>query len=661
MLLVALLVGTGWLLTSRLYRLTWWERLVVGPALTTILGLFGVNLGLRLGGELSTTLLMTAVSLVGASLFVARSPTASRDNDLSRTELVMVGLCLGVLYLLTNQGQLSTPDDDYWLHTPVQRMMAEGVFPPRNPVFPELPLHGHYGRDLLIVATHKATSLDLFGAQLAVTTLSHALAAALAFVLMRRFCTSLAPAWVAWLFAYLGVGTAYKTGLLETFQNNNGPVHLHLFLLVYLVLDTLEQPTWPKSLILGVAVGTYSFVYETHLGLFGLASLVTVGAHWAWGRLSAGQIRHLIVSGLLAALLACSHGGAFTDLASRLAGGSPAYSETALMNQAQRASLSFPKSQFLRIRIGEHEYQPVSTNYQFWPGTVLFELLDHPVERDHPLYVPIWSWTVVRMHWLALWLAPWTLYYCVTRRQTVALFFWSFGATAYLVPAVVNFGPVHEWEWYRWEFAAGLGLAIAAGAMLGRIFSESKWVTRIVLLLIVALNLNAGVRVAYGGLGRMQARDLTALTTMRVDHSSWLTRHREPLRILEGDLEAIARLQELARPGERVLVNFRPEDPWAILFESTLTGLTGLVPVGHALPRDDDQVGLPPFRRQPAVDAFLENPTREGLQALNIDWLYIKLVGRELSLGPAYLGLDGVEQVFRTDRRLWTILVFRVE
>ena len=80
-------------------------------------------------------------------------------------------------------------------------------------------------------------------------------------------------------------------------------------------------------------------------------------------------------------------------------------------------------------------------------------------------YLSIFSPAFLVTHWLPLFLCPLTLVWCIKREHWPGLAFWVFGAWAYLVPGLVDFGPVYEWEYFRWEYAAGFAWAVPLGLM----------------------------------------------------------------------------------------------------------------------------------------------------------------------------------------------------
>ncbi len=83
-------------------------------------------------------------------------------------------------------------------------------------------------------------------------------------------------------------------------------------------------------------------------------------------------------------------------------------------------------------------------------------------------------------------------------------------------------------------------------------------------------------------------------------------------------------LKANSQPGDRMLMNFREIQPWDILQESTLVGLTGVRSVGHSMPLDSEPIGTPPYHMTAAARAFWGAVDYAQLEQLQVDWLYVR-------------------------------------
>lgn len=639
------------------------EAICLGLSLACLQGLLLVDLLLRFGLRLGTALALVAPCCVGL-LFATHAALRRRSaappwQPESRPYLLSaLGLCLTV-GLLTNAAQLHEIDDDYWLHAPLQSHMLRGEFPPRNPYFSSVPLAGHYGRDLLIVSAARALQLDLITAQALTTTCCQVLSFLLLLTLFRRFAPGpAAPLGVLCL--GLGINMGYMTGMLQFHRNNSALVSLTLLTGFYLLLRLWQNPRIEQACLLSSVLATLAFTYETHFGLLVLAAVSISLARCLWKTEGWRRETSLLVGALGGGLLlACLVGGAFTSLAASLLAGGSSEQPSSLLNQGQQASLSFPKSPFLGLRVLPAD-SLISSSYQTVPLDALFAALDHQGARYDPLYVPLWSWSVVRMHGLPLLLGPITFLVLWRRRDTMGLLFLALGAWAFLVPGLIHFGPVHEFEYFRWQFAASFGFCGGLAVALGHIWNRGGRTTAALVGALVCLNILPGLRYAIEQTTRAGDEGLRRTLTLAEMPTGWLRRHSAPLRLRDGDVEALKWLSGRTRAGERVLVNFSESDPWEILFESALSNLTGLYAVGHELPRPNDMVGLPPFRMAPSYRAFLNRPSSDRLSSLRLDWLYLRTLPEKEKALDAFSAVPEMEKVYQSRTATNLVTLYRV-
>jgi len=101
---------------------------------------------------------------------------------------------------------------------------------------------------------------------------------------------------------------------------------------------------------------------------------------------------------------------------------------------------------------------------------------------------------VLLMHWLALYLGLPVGLWLLTKKHPEAQALWVFGLVSFLVPALVDFGPVHEREYFRWEFGAGFGFAGALAGALALGWSTRKAWLRVVVVVLAILTSLGGER-----------------------------------------------------------------------------------------------------------------------------------------------------------------------
>ncbi|CAM9906370.1 unnamed protein product, partial [Phaeothamnion confervicola] len=558
---------------------------------------------------------------------------------------------LVVIYLFTASQQIANPDDDFWIHTPLQGLMLHGNFPPFNPFFSEIPMNGHYGRNLSIVTASYLSGVDTFYMQHFMTCLIQMLTFLILALAIERHTESKKQAFLGAFLMYFGINVGGRGGLMDTLQNNNAYVHLYLALCLHLSLSafrgaTSYARTAAQSVLAGAVLGGYAIVYETHFGLTVLAILGSAPL-----ALLARPDRKSRESLLLASLimlavatpLAATQGGPITNIVQRkLSGQKEVKAETlskGMQNQAQVVKLTVPKHNLGQILLERGEYQRISCIYSF----------DTPLHRFYTPspgrgYAYILSWDVLKLHFLPLYLAPWTFYFLWKRRNVAGIWLWCWGMISFLVPAIVDFGPIYESEYFRWEFAAGVGLAGALGISLGCLWEESRNFPAGALFIIVVLYLDtlACVHFLSDRVHTLNAEGGWIHKALVLPSTeNWLRSHAV-LDFLPIDWRAARWLESQVKPGDHLLTNFSQENNFSILFESTLTGVCGARCVGHALPLDDEAIGTTPFHRAAPAAAFWNTGDPNSLDQLLVDWVYYRPTAER-----PVLDTEGLELVHR--------------
>ena len=220
------------------------------------------------------------------------------------------------------------------------------------------------------------------------------------------------------------------------------------------------------------------------------------------------------------------------------------------------------------------------------------------------------------------------------RADSVGLAFWIFGAFAFLVPGLVHFGPIYEFESFRWQFAAGFGFAGALGVAAGLVAERLSPRLRIVFsaFLIAAVvgpwfpNHLPRVARVYEDHGRL--RDLF----WPREESRWILAQTSELAdFSHPDYLAAKALRRHSGLRDRLVVNAPWQQRTDLRFESTLAGLSGVRTVGHSFPWPQEAVGTAPFHRSAPLQVFWEHPSEELLVQLGADWVYLRPDG-ELSV-----------------------------
>ncbi len=625
-------LALGWLLARRVLR----ERdpLLAG-ALTPLLGasavLVGANLGLR-GLHLAASVAIPAFLLA----FTRRTGYRVHGSTRGQKVLLIAGLLAILLY--THYAQMRFLDTDNWIHEPLITSYSMGIWPPHNPFFPELTLNGHYGRDLL-VSVFTPPGQDPLATVWFLNPLLQGAAFLALFASIRSLTGTFWPGYLAAMLMFFGANVGFRVGLVDTFDGNNGVVYALLALNLHLLFrlfvpppalrDGQEPPPWrrlvPIWLLAGGVLGIFQIVYETHFGLL-LLTGASLGLVFRERRAWIG----MLVVAAVALPMAATEGGPLTDLARRQGRTEAA---RAVQNQGQHVSIRFPKERLFTVQATDSTYQRTSAAYR----TSLFSGLYRPPQGSGPM--SIFDPRFLTTHWLPLYLAPFTLWVLWRRRSLPGLGLWFFGAWAYLVPGLVDFGPIYEWEYFRWEFAAGVAWAGALGltlsdwlpprdgwpASLGR--DEQGW----------TLRLQRGA-LAVGLAAVVLLADLAAAQKMLNDAVIDLQKNRVPLftsaghwrtlkpelRTSQADLEAAGWLAGRVQPGQRFLSNRTDDTPAGIWADSVFSTLSGALPAGHAFPPGSEGThAAPPSYADALSRAFWATGDSELPARAGVDWLLV--------------------------------------
>jgi hypothetical protein len=501
----------------------------------------------------------TLAVLAAASLTLLLLPSVpSAPVSLGRWERLSLTALALTAFFDALFWQMRSSDDDYFIHAPLMAMYLRDIFPPRNPIFPDLPLFGHYGRDLTISALSTLVGERFLETQYVVTALNHAVLVLVAHFTARRYLRSPGQALMAVCFAYLGVNNVGRHGLLETFQNNNTFANLFLFVNIYLFLTAIGRSRALPALVSGLALGTYSLIYETHFGVLALAlaafPFVVSGLRRRW------RLRHFAVTGsvlCLAGLLVVVQGGTLTDVASRHVWGTKAgisRSEDE-RRMTQEIRVGFPKPGFLVT-------SPFGGQY------------------------PIWSWQLVRESGVFVAILPLTLLFMIVRRKPLGILIGMIAVASLLVPAAVDFGAFNS-ESLRFLMLGGVGAAMLCGISLGAVWEwtiahrpAQRYVVAAVMAGILAVSFWPAVRVAMR-LFRDVLRTPSAQFLLPEDWacSQVVERPCAPI-----DVATAVALRAIARPGERTLTSVDSDNPnSALMVQSVLATFSRTFVVGPGI------------------------------------------------------------------------------
>lgn len=571
----------------------------------------------------------------GLLLLLLQGPKL-KSPGLSRNQWLLLGLSAAVVTLFTCYHQVRFLDTDNWIHEPLIASYTLGILPPVNPFSPELAINGHYGRDL-VMATMTPRGVDPLVTVWRVNPVIQLSAFLSFFGVIRVLTGSYWQGYLGSVMAFFGMNVGFRVGLLDSFDGNNGVVYALLAPLFFFMFKVLKTEKMTATAVLqwvfaGGFLGLYQLVYESHFGLMFLTG-ATVGV--ALCRRREPWIALLVVAAV-ALPLACVEGGVFTDLAGRAASDKHTAMEDHPLNPSQHVGLTFPKKNFLQVLTTKSEQQRVSVAYR----TGLFSSFYRSPQEEG--YMFIFDPRFVNAHWLPLYLAPLTFFWLWRRRHLIGLGFWSFGLWAFLIPGLVDFGPAYEYESFRWEFAAGLGFAVALGVSLaswlesrdkGRVLelekSEHGWSLQIRKsflplagsLLVLVGCLAAGEKLVNDMIIHLQKNPSTLFTSVE----KWRT-EQSSLGMTTADLEATKWMALKVEPMDRFLSNRIDDTTSSIWHDSVISARTGALPAGHAFsPLSEGFPAAPPYYGDALYRSFWSTGNKELLRLTPVRWLFVDL------------------------------------
>ncbi|MGE0490651.1 MAG: hypothetical protein AB7S38_15710 [Vulcanimicrobiota bacterium] len=624
----------GGLLTSRALKETSW-LLILGTA--PLLASAAIVQLANWGCPRNPAVLLLAVASLGLWFVPAEKP---QWLPLTRFEKGALGLLLLCTLVYTHYSGVRVFDSDRYLHDSHIVAFQRGIYPPVNPFFPELAMNGHFGRDLLMSALTEDKADPVFTVWWVSPFLQ--IGALLTLFASTRVLTgSPRKGLLVAAMVFYGMDCGFRVGLVDTFDGSNALAYPHLVLLFHLMHRVLGPSKWPTWLVAGIVLGNYQLCYMTNFPLMLVTGLclfvLKARTKEAW--------IGLVVTAVLAMTLAFTEGGAFTDLARR---GLHPEQTKAVQNQGLRVTLQFPKEQTFKLLTTTADYYRTSVAYR----TSLFKGLYRPPRGSGYLY--IWDPRLLTTHWLPLYLAPLSLW--LIRKCPLGLSYWIFAFISFIIPGLFYFGPIFEYEYFRWEYSAAFGFAAALGLGLGewlegnpirfdrenRTLKFAEGSKRFILaLLILFASLLAGEKLLNDAIIDSQKKGFVWFPSTR----QW--RLNEPtFQVTADDVDAAAWLRERTEPGSRILTNRLDDSPTGLWPDTVVAMLAGTFPAGHAFPPETEGIphGNPAFHANEFYRAFWATGDLTVLEDTGVRWLVADLDKLDPKVQESLEGLN--HQVF---------------
>lgn len=603
--------------------------LVVLIGLTTLLAPW-----LPLWGCLLSCLILFAIIWL-----VVKTPQVqgTTPTPFTRGQKLLLLVTISAALFYVHAVQLLAFAPDFWSLYPISRSLIKSGLPVVHPFFPWISLNGHFSKQLLIATLAGAVGQDTIRATWICEIFLLISAIMLWALVIRKISHSArAGAWGAF-FLFFCVNVGGKAGLMDAFDNGDLLVFTILGLLLGLFVDIIYKARehwplhWPKIILTTVLAGLYGFICESYLALvlacFAAGSLIVCRRRTSIAK-TLLSITALSILGSL--LISVCGGGVLGSLARQSARQIMAipYQNKALKAPTSSyTSVSFPKRHLLAIRLGADPYQRFSGAL----NTALFR--HYKPLLDDGGYSSIFGLKVLILHWLPTWLAPLTLAWAIRRRSMCGYMFGLLGLIAYFTPALVDFGPIQEAEYFRWEFAAGVGFAGLMALVVADLIDHATmqkslgWrrVAYSALFIFIAANFVGAQRLLNNVVIEAQKSSQAAAKVLWPWYPNtyrWLLSCKE-LQLNQRDLDLALWLWQ--QPSTKNIVwREHAHTPEQFLKCAVINGLSGTLSCEHALPPHWQPMGTAPYLPNSSTVIFQKQPSLPLISGLGANWLVSK-------------------------------------
>ncbi|MBQ7502901.1 hypothetical protein IJT93_09395 [bacterium] len=589
--------------------------------------------------------LAAGIILLGAAALILPKPKVANTVPpfTYGQQLLLLSLALVCIFYV-HSTQLTRIASDFWFSYPLTRSLTNGNMPPVHPFFPWMDLNNRNYQWDLIAALSGVLNNDTLRAQwiLELTLIVNGILLWAAAI--RKISESPAAGALGALFAFVGVNVGGKVGLMDAFDNGDLLIFTSLAVILSLYGDIIQKAGlhWPisKKQILFTAIcgGIFGNLCETYL-LLVLICFMAGAFLIIRRRQSAARL-------ILTASLACTAGtllimallGSSANFTHRtvknICGLSSDVPTAAVYSEPDRADaadehvsrIKFPKKHFLSIRLGSDPYQRYSSSF----NNAVFR--HYRPLLDDGGYSFIFSYRVLLMHWLPTWLAPLTLAWAVYRRSTGGYMFGLFALIAYFTPAIIDLGPIQEPQYFRWEFAAGLGFAILTALTAADLWDKilgfkpgfRRGLCITLSVIFILCNLAGAQRLVNNIIISAQCVPGVAsqiLFPWYPPAEEWLLRSHD-LKLNNRDAELGRWLREHAgRENCRVLFAHRKNDHEQLLKCAAINGLAGTLSCEHAFNPAWLPIGTQPYLPNETGLAWQSCQDPAILAGSGVNWL----------------------------------------
>ena len=614
----------------------------LGTASAWALFIVVLNLLLRAHAAFLPAAFIAYGTVVGLGAWGWRRARNGGPAVVDRVDLALLGILGSAVSALVLLYQFIGPDSDNFIHYPLVALFMRGQFPHVNPYFPDIPLYGHYGRDLGLAGLLTFGGAGIGTGMMVEAWVLHLATVGNAYYLGKRAGGGCVGGFVVAYLAFFAVNSGFadwvvRSGLAEVSGNNNPVVYAFFFAVLVLFSAFLLAPRLETAAAMGVLLGGLDMVYETHFDIL-FASLCIVWLSMFLPKMRdrmRPRARSMMMASLgLAFVVMLASGGLTSRMLFQRLRHSPGAAVSSMAADWARAGaqqdvrIGFPKHPFLTL-----------THANDGRGVRLF------------------SASFLSGQGIGLSLLPLAAIFLVYRGNVIGLLTAMVAILSLGIPASFDFGRFNG-ENFRFIFLGGLCAALTLGIAIGEAFG---WIAR--------RRLSVWVRGAtLAAIGALCAWQASRAWTI-YQHAALMCRSfPHVLRITEGerlqqfcmtwgrgDEEAARFLREHGRRGERLLTNYVVEDHVSsnLLNNAMVVMSQARLPMGgfnQRLQHDTGGIQGSVSGWSGQAIAFWATGDVDLLQDLRADWLYVvpRLLAPAASL--ALQNSPAVSQAFRSER-----------
>lgn len=543
--------------------------------------------------------------------FLPRPNLSAERSKLDKKHKVIISLIILSSVFYVHAVQVTRVSQDFWYSYPLTRSLVKGSKEVRHPFFPWLKINNTLSQAKLTATLAYTLRGDTLRTQW-ICELVFMINSIILWVLFILKITD--NGWIATfgvIFLFMGINVGDKIGLMDAFDNGDLLVFFLLGSVLTLLTDIIQKTSlhiktkWPQIIITTVVCGLY--------GIFCLSYLFLALICFCTFSLIIARRRRSLLLPLTISILICFVGSLLFAL----------YLERS--SELPILYAHVPKKNFLQIRLGSDPYRRLSNVLD-----TVFLRHYKPIPDDGG-YTSIFSIKFLLMHWLPTWLAPLTISWAIYRRNICGCIFALFGSVAYFTPAIVDFGPLRESEYFRWELAAGLGFAGLAAFTVGDLWSlltdlASNLQRRsayLLLIIFVCANLIGAEKLMNNIIIQAQQdRNIAKriLWPWYQNTEKWMLAQNY-LQLNQRDLDLARWLWSNAKEGDVVWREHQYNTYNHVEKCSTLNGLAGTLSCEHIANPDWMPLGTPPYWPNYVSSAFAVSHDPSLISGLGANWL----------------------------------------